>query len=56
MTAALARALDELLRDGERRRQLGDNALAVLNENRGATARTVELLAPVIEQRSEVRG
>jgi 3-deoxy-D-manno-octulosonic-acid transferase len=56
MPGALARALDELLRDDERRRRLGDNALAVLEENRGATARTVELLAPIIEQRLEVRG
>ncbi|MCA1815710.1 MAG: 3-deoxy-D-manno-octulosonic acid transferase [Acidobacteria bacterium] len=52
--AELARTFRELLRDGERRRQLGANALAVLNENRGATARTVELLTPLL-RRSEVR-
>jgi 3-deoxy-D-manno-octulosonic-acid transferase len=56
MSDALARTLEQLLTDDERRRLLGTNALAVLTENRGATARTVELLAPIIEQRLEVRG
>jgi 3-deoxy-D-manno-octulosonic-acid transferase len=55
MSAALARTLKELLTDDERRRRLGANALAVLKQNRGATARTVELLTSIIEQRSEVK-
>jgi 3-deoxy-D-manno-octulosonic-acid transferase len=55
MAATLARTFDELLRDDERRRQIGTRALEVLRENRGATARTVELLTPIIEQKSEVR-
>jgi 3-deoxy-D-manno-octulosonic-acid transferase len=56
IATTLARTFDELLRDDERRRQTGARALEVLRENRGATARTVEMLAPIIEQRSEVRG
>jgi 3-deoxy-D-manno-octulosonic-acid transferase len=55
MPAALARTLRELLTDPERRQLLGTNALAVLNQNRGATTRTVELLTPIIEQRLEIR-
>ncbi|HWT00108.1 MAG TPA: 3-deoxy-D-manno-octulosonic acid transferase [Pyrinomonadaceae bacterium] len=42
---ALANALRELLADDGRRRELGRQARAVLERNRGATARTVELLA-----------
>jgi 3-deoxy-D-manno-octulosonic-acid transferase len=52
----LARAIGGLLDDEVRRRRTGERARAVLLENRGATARTVELLAPLLEQRSEVRG
>jgi 3-deoxy-D-manno-octulosonic-acid transferase len=51
----LARALRELLDDEVRRRRTGERARAVLEENRGATARTVELLAPLLEKRLEVR-
>lgn len=53
---ALARAFGELLRDDARRHLVGERARAVLERNRGATARTVELLSPIIEQRSGVRG
>ncbi|HVG30886.1 MAG TPA: 3-deoxy-D-manno-octulosonic acid transferase [Pyrinomonadaceae bacterium] len=53
---ALGKALRGLLRDGARRRGMGERARAVLEENRGATARTVELLAPLLRQRPEVRG
>jgi 3-deoxy-D-manno-octulosonic-acid transferase len=42
---ALADALGGLLADDGRRRILGQQARAVLEQNRGATARTVELLA-----------
>jgi 3-deoxy-D-manno-octulosonic-acid transferase len=51
----LARALRELLEDDAKRRSAGERARAVLEQNRGATARTVELLAPIMEERSEVR-
>jgi 3-deoxy-D-manno-octulosonic-acid transferase len=43
--AALANVLGELLADDGRRKILGQQARAVLEQNRGATARTVELLA-----------
>lgn len=49
----LARAVRELLEDDEKRRGLGRRARAVLEQNRGATARTVELLAPIIERMSD---
>ncbi len=50
----LARALRELLDDEVKRRRTGERARAVLEENRGATARTVELLAPLLGKRPEV--
>ncbi len=43
---ALANVLKELLSDDDRRRRIGDQARAVLEHNRGATMRTIELLAP----------
>ncbi|MBV8859690.1 MAG: 3-deoxy-D-manno-octulosonic acid transferase [Acidobacteria bacterium] len=49
----LARALRELLGDEVRRRRTGARARAVLEENRGATSRTVELLAPLLNQMSD---
>ena len=52
----LRKALRGLLRDEARRRGMGERARAVLEEKRGATARTVELLAPLLQQRPEVRG
>jgi 3-deoxy-D-manno-octulosonic-acid transferase len=51
----LARALRELLDDDARRRRTGERARAVLEENRGATARTAELLAPLLNEMSDVR-
>jgi 3-deoxy-D-manno-octulosonic-acid transferase len=45
---ALARLFRELLSDEERRRGVGARARQVLEENRGATALTVELLAPLL--------
>ena len=53
---ALARVLRELLEDDAGRRRMGERARAVLEQNRGATARTVKLLAPLLRQRSEVGG
>ncbi|MDT5156278.1 MAG: 3-deoxy-D-manno-octulosonic-acid transferase [Acidobacteriota bacterium] len=53
---ALAHALRDLLNDDVKRRRTGERARAVLEQNRGATARTVKLLAPILEERSEVGG
>jgi 3-deoxy-D-manno-octulosonic-acid transferase len=53
---ALASVLTELLGDEEKRRAIGERARAALEMNRGATARTVRMLAPIFEERSEVRG
>ena len=41
---SLERALGELLRDGESRRRLAENAHAALNEHKGGTARTARLV------------
>jgi 3-deoxy-D-manno-octulosonic-acid transferase len=49
----LARAIRELLEDDEKRRRTGKRARAVLEQNRGATTRTVELLAPLLNQMSD---
>lgn len=46
--AELARVLAALLSDDERRRLTGERARLVLDESRGATARTVEFVAPLI--------
>ena len=54
--AGLARVLCQLLDDDLRRRRTGERARSVLEQNRGATARTVKLLAPLLERRSEVGG
>ena len=45
---SLSEALSQLLTDPKRRRVLGANALAVVEANRGAAARTLEYLAPLI--------
>jgi 3-deoxy-D-manno-octulosonic-acid transferase len=45
---ALARVFRELLADDGRRRAVGERAREVLEENRGATALTVELLTPLL--------
>jgi 3-deoxy-D-manno-octulosonic-acid transferase len=53
----LAHALREFLDDDEKRRTMGERALTALDENRGAAARTVAMLAPLLQrQRSEARG
>jgi 3-deoxy-D-manno-octulosonic-acid transferase len=44
----LARVLTELLADDARRRELGERARAALERNRGATERTVDILAPLL--------
>jgi 3-deoxy-D-manno-octulosonic-acid transferase len=50
--SSLAHALRELLVNEERRRALGENARAVLERNRGATERTIKLLAPIFASSS----
>jgi 3-deoxy-D-manno-octulosonic-acid transferase len=42
--AGLERALEEILSNTDRARRLGENALAVVLENRGAVDRTVEMI------------
>ena len=54
--AVLAQTFRELLNDDERRRRTGERARNALTQSRGATDKTLALLAPLIEQRSEVRG
>ena len=55
--SALAQIFRELLNTDERRRRTGERARAALEQNRGATDKTIEYLAPMFEpQRSEVRG
>jgi 3-deoxy-D-manno-octulosonic-acid transferase len=51
----LARAIQELLADEVKRRRTGERARAVLEDNRGATARTIELLAPLLKQAPDAR-
>ncbi|HEY0077173.1 MAG TPA: 3-deoxy-D-manno-octulosonic acid transferase [Pyrinomonadaceae bacterium] len=50
---ALARVFQELLEDEDRRLLLGARAHDALRESRGATARTIELLADVLESASK---
>lgn len=52
---SLAHALGDLLNDDVKRRRTGERARAVLEQNRGATARTVRLLRPLLSQMSDVR-
>ena len=52
-TSALSVVLRELLADAERRQALGENARAVLEKNRGATTRTINLLAPILAASSD---
>jgi 3-deoxy-D-manno-octulosonic-acid transferase len=47
--AELARALDRLLSDDSLRRDIGQRALVVCNRNRGATERTVHVIASLLE-------
>lgn len=45
---ALAQACAELLTNDARRRSLGENARVALERNRGATERTINMLAPLL--------
>jgi 3-deoxy-D-manno-octulosonic-acid transferase len=51
--ALLAKTIKELLEDTERRQALGERGRFVLEENRGATERTVELLAKLLHTSSD---
>ena len=51
--AALARTFEALLTDDARRRTLGARARAALEQNRGATERTVALLTPLLQKMPE---
>jgi 3-deoxy-D-manno-octulosonic-acid transferase len=52
----LANALGELLSHPERRRAISERALAVLEQNRGATERTINLLAPLLTASANASG
>jgi 3-deoxy-D-manno-octulosonic-acid transferase len=47
--AELASALETLFADRQHRLELGQRARAVWEDNRGATARTLELLSPILD-------
>jgi 3-deoxy-D-manno-octulosonic-acid transferase len=49
--AELARIINELLTDSKRRANIGERARAVCDANRGATARTLELLSSILDAR-----
>lgn len=46
----LAEAMNDLLSNEEKRAKLGSNALAAMNNNRGAVEKTIEYLKPVLDQ------
>lgn len=48
VAATLADAFRDLLKNDEKRKALGSNALAVMNNNRGAAERTIEYLTHII--------
>jgi 3-deoxy-D-manno-octulosonic-acid transferase len=50
--AMLASTLRSLLADAERRQQLSSRALAVCEQNRGATKRTIEAIARLVDESS----
>jgi 3-deoxy-D-manno-octulosonic-acid transferase len=51
--AELEKALDELLADENRRKILGENALAVVRENLGAITRTVDMILENVNRKRE---
>lgn len=48
VVARLVKAISELLHNDEKRLSMGTNALAVMNNNRGAVERTISYLAPLL--------
>lgn len=55
-SAELATQVAELLSDPEARAAMGERARAVLNENRGALARLVALIAPLLDDAASPKG
>lgn len=53
-TRELANAISQLLADPARRAELGTRARALVNENRGATERTLQSLTPFLSQPASV--
>lgn len=53
VAAALELAFVELLADDERRHRLAERARVALEQNRGATERTIRMLAPLLSMTSE---
>ncbi len=49
--STLAAAFGDLLKDEQRRKELGLNALEVMEHNRGAAARTIDYVAPLLKAR-----
>ena len=52
----LAATLKELLEDEPRRREIGQKAMAVCDSNRGATKRTMQILAKLLSSRPPVNA
>lgn len=50
----LAKVFSELLQNEQKRTELSKNALRVMQENRGATTKTVESLRPIFEEKSVI--
>ena len=50
----LAEVFAELLNDAERRKTLAENAFRVMQNNRGATQKTIEYLKPLFESQSKI--
>ena len=44
-------AIDELIQDASRRRELGDNARNLVQANRGAVRKTIEIAREALEQK-----
>ena len=56
MPATLARTFGRLLKDEEERKSIGARARVAVEQNRGATARTVKMLAPILNEKSDDRS
>ncbi|MBL8899233.1 MAG: 3-deoxy-D-manno-octulosonic acid transferase [Planctomycetes bacterium] len=54
--AELCRALRELLEDPEEAKRMGQAAIAAIEENRGATARTIAALEPILRESAVTSG
>ncbi|HLM57327.1 MAG TPA: 3-deoxy-D-manno-octulosonic acid transferase, partial [Pyrinomonadaceae bacterium] len=56
MPDTLARTLGRLLKDEEERKAIGTRARVAVEQNRGATARTVKMLAPILNEKPDDRS